>query len=307
MKRADPTIHPLRPVPDLVIDILVIGASGLLGQNLLAEAKVRGFNSQGTYSGSALDGLSHLDLSNLAGIVRFLERTAPANVFLAAAMTDVDGCEADRMLAEALNAVAPGEVARTCRSMGARLVYFSTDYVFSGAGPFDEASESTPLNVYGRTKLGGEHNVRQLYPSTLILRTSANFGWNRTRQKPNAVTWILDRLRRNEEVPLFADQWVSPSYVHDVARAALDLLERDSSGLFHVASRDCLTRFEMGRAVCEVFGLSESLLRPVKLEELNLRAPRPHHSCLTVSKVERTLNTRMGTFRDGLVHMRDHE
>jgi len=114
-----------------------------------------------------------------------------------------------------------------------------------------------PQSSYGRTKLAGERNVVAALPSTLLLRTSANFGWNLHRGKTNAVTWILEKLRRGEPAPLFTDsgsrrptfpRWPgSPSTCWIATR----------HGIFHVSSKDCLNRLEIGKAVCKTFGFSE--------------------------------------------------
>jgi dTDP-4-dehydrorhamnose reductase len=290
-------------------DVFVIGGSGLLGQHLVGEGKARRLEIQTTYSGDAIPGGIRLDLADLVATIKTLRRLRPKAVFLAASMTDVDGCEGNRDYARVVNAEAPGAIAKACASLGTRLVHFSTDYVFDGSarGAIGEGATPKPLNVYGQTKLEGEHKVMTALPSALILRTSANFGWNRLRKKTNAVTWALEKLRRNESVPLFTDQRVSPSYVPEVSRIAFDLLDRGAKGIFHVASKGCLSRLEIGQAVCQTFGLPEALLKPIRLSDLQLKAPRPRRTCLAISKVERFLDIRVPTLAESLVHMRDHE
>jgi dTDP-4-dehydrorhamnose reductase len=290
-------------------DVFVIGGSGLLGQHLVGEGKARRLEIQTTYSGDAIPGGIRLDLADLVATIKTLRRLRPKAVFLAASMTDVDGCEGNRDYARVVNAEAPGAIAKACASLGTRLVHFSTDYVFDGSarGAIGEGATPKPLNVYGQTKLEGEHKVMTALPSALILRTSANFGWNRLRKKTNAVTWALEKLRRNESVPLFTDQRVSPSYVPEVSRIAFDLLDRGAKGIFHVASKGCLSRLEIGQAVCQTFGLPEALLKSIRLSDLQLKAPRPRRTCLAISKVERFLDIRVPTLAESLVHMRDHE
>lgn len=288
--------------------VLVIGASGLLGQYLVSEAAVRGYAVEGTYSSDPVAGLTKVELADPSKPRSLIAARKPDIVLLPAAMTSVDVCESKPELAGKINSDASLAIARECAAVDARLVYFSTDHVFDGAsGPSDEAKPPHPLNVYGRTKLEGERNVLQAHASALVIRTCANFGWNRLRAKENSVTWILNRLRRGEDVGLFVDQWVSPSYVPDVARVTFDLLRRSTSGIVHVASRDCVTRLDMGRQVCDVFDLPRDLLRPTKLADANLLAPRPPRSCLAVSKVERILEIPMSTFSDGLRRMREGE
>ncbi len=288
-------------------EALVFGATGILGQYLVREAEERGYHAEGTCAGDSRR-FRQIDLSEPLAARALVRERRPAVVLLAAAMTSVDGSESQPELAERVNARSAQEIAQACSSIQARLVYFSTDYVFDGqSGPSGEASEPRPINVYGRTKLAGERFVAEMRPSPLIVRTCANFGWNRLRPKENSVTWILNRLRREETVPLFEDQWVSPSFTPEVARLTFDLLEQAHDGLFHIALRDCLTRMEIGNEVCGVFGLPRDLLRPVRLEEARLVAPRPRKSCLAVAKIEGTLKVRMRSFRECLEQMRETE
>lgn len=288
--------------------VLVIGGSGLLGQHLLAESGARGFDAKGTYAGAPVPGFVPLDLATPSAAVELLQRRRPKTVLLAAAMTGVDACESDPDRARVVNSEAPAAIAKACATLGTRLVFFSTDYVFDGLqDPSEENAEPHPLGVYGHTKLTGERQVLATDPRNLVIRTSANFGWNRLRRTENSVTWILNRLRRGEAVSLFVDQRVSPSYAPGAARATFDLLDREAAGIFHVATRSCLVRFEMGRMVCEVFRLPEDLLKPARLEEAKLKARRPLRSCLAVGKVEQYLDLRPTTFREALEDMRDHE
>ena len=286
----------------------MIGASGLLGQALAREAGARGDRVTGTYSGEPVDGLRPLDLADTDAGGRLIADTRPALVALAAAMTHVDGCEARPDLARQINASAPAAVAEACRGIGARLVHFSTDYVFDGReGPSDEDKAPNPLSVYGRTKLEGERNVLAALPSALVIRTCANFGWNPLRGKENSVTSVVNRLRRGEPVPLFTDQWVSPSYVPHVARAALDLLEKGASGVVHVATAGCQTRLEAGEAVVDVFRLPRELLRPTTMAGARLAAPRPAKSCLASRRLGRFPDIPVPTFREALEDMRRSE
>ncbi len=291
-----------------VTDVLVIGASGLVGQHLLLAAKARGFAAVGTSTTDTFPDLEPLDLADANAIPGVLDHFRPSIVLLAAAMTTVDGCERDPAAAQRINADAPGILTKECAARDMRLVYYSTDYVFEGSvAGVPENAPSQPLSVYGRTKRDGEKNVLAALQQALVIRTCANFGWNRISQKDNSVTWILNKMRRAETVPLFTDQWVSPSYAVDVARATLALLDRKASGIFHVATRSCLTRLEMGQAVADVFGLPSDLLEPSRMADARFIANRPAKSCLAVDKVERTLNTRMRTFRDSLEDMRETE
>ena len=236
-----------------------------------------------------------------AALVREIQ---PEIVVNAAAMTDVDGCEDRPEEARLVNARAPGVLAAATAALGARLVHVSTDYVFDGSGPATESSAPHPLGAYGRTKLEGEEHVLHADPRALVLRMSAVYGWNRLSPKTNSVTWILQKVEAGQEVRLFRDQRITPTYARTGAEVALDLAERRAQGLFHVASRDCLSRYEMGQAIVEAFGIPGAKLVPVAMGSVALKAPRPSAPCLVVKKVEETLKRPMPAFRDGLEDMR---
>lgn len=288
--------------------VLVIGGTGLLGQYACDEARRRGYEIVATTRGPAPSrpGVSwrELDLRNRDAI-RGVVREAAANVVLnAAALTDVDGCEDRPEEAQAVNALAPEAIAQACKIGGSRFVHVSTDYVFDGSGPATETTEPKPLGAYGRTKLDGERRVQEADASALILRMSGVFGWNRVSAKTNSVTWILKMVEAGQETRLFRDQTITPTYAKTGAEAAFDLADAKAHGLFHVASRDCLSRLEMGEAVVEAFGIPGAKLVPIAMGSIALKAPRPPAPCLVVKKVEETLKRPMPGFRACLEDMR---
>ncbi len=285
-----------------------MGGTGLLGQYACEEARRRGLEIVATTRGptTARAGVSwrELDLRSRDAIRAAVREAAPDLVLNAAAMTDVDGCEDRPDEAHAVNALAPGTLAEACKAAGARLVHVSTDYVFDGTGPAAETTEPNPLGAYGRTKLDGERRVLAADPSALVLRMSGVFGWNRVSPKTNSVTWILKMVESGQEVRLFRDQRITPTYAKTGAEAALDLADARARGIFHVASRDCVSRLEMGEAVVEAFGIPGARLVPVSMASTALKAPRPPAPCLGVKKVEETLKRPMPGFRACLEDMR---
>lgn len=292
--------------------LLVIGGSGLLGQYVCREGLSQGWTVFSTYwsTPAAVQGARALpaDLTSASSLQEAFRRARPDAVVLCSALTAVDDCEERPEEARRVNAEGPGAVAGLCAHQRAHLVHVSTDYVFDGeAGPYDEAAEPNPLNVYGRTKREGERAVLRRGPGAAVVRLCAVFGWNRLREKPNSVTWILGRLRKGETVSLFRDQSVSPTYAADAAAVLLDLGSRNEEGIFHVAPRDCLSRVDLGQRVCETWGLPTDRLRPVALGDAGLRAPRPRHSCLLPKRTEEVLSRPIRPLRDALLHMRDSE
>jgi len=294
---------------DDVARVLDVGGTGLLGQYIGQEALRRGHEVIATHRGRhAPDDKRiewhRLDIRDSSAVKALVRSVRPDLVLNAAAMTDVDGCEADPDEAKTVNETAAGQLARSSSQVGSAFVHISTDYVFDGTGPATEDTDPHPLNTYGATKLFGERVVRQAHPDSIVLRLSSVFGWNRWSSKTNAVTWILQKLEAGQEVPLFHDQKVTPTYAKTAAEVAFDLWDRHTSGLFHVSCPDCASRVEMGRVVADVFQISNPRLHPIPLGSVALRAKRPVAPCLVVRKVEETLKRPMPTFRACLEDMK---
>jgi len=292
-----------------VARVLDVGGTGLLGQYIGQEALRRGHEVIATHRGRhAPDDKRiewhRLDIRESSAVKALVRSVGPDLVLNAAAMTDVDGCEADPDEAKNVNETAAGQLAWSSKQVGSAFVHISTDYVFDGTGSVTEDTDPHPLNTYGATKLFGERVVRQAHPDSIVLRLSSVFGWNRLSSKTNAVTWILQKLEASQAVPLFHDQKVTPTYAKTAAEVAFDLWDRHTSGLFHVSCPDCASRVEMGRVVADVFQISNPRLHPIPLGSVALRAKRPVAPCLVVRKVEETLKRPMPTFRACLEDMK---
>lgn len=292
--------------------MLIIGASGLLGSKLMALARTR-YHVVGTfnpeYDGKSDWRLEPLDIGSKDEVDRLFEKARPDLVILTAAMTNVDACEKQPLLANRVNATGPELVARACKKLGSRLVHVSTDYVFDGSKDrkYREDDVPRPISVYGSSKLAGERAVLSTLPSAAVARPAVLYGWSPLEAKDNFVTWVLKRLRAGEKATLFEDQRISPTFADDLAKTLLELGERGASGIWHVSGPDCLDRPTAGRMIARTFELDERLIVPVPSASVSLPARRPRQSCLDVSKVEKLLNRKMVSFEDGLRIMRQQE
>ena len=292
--------------------LLVIGASGLLGSKIINQAKGK-FDIFGSCNpavdGCSTSGLEPLDMCSESDVSRIFNELDPDIVILAAAMTDVDGCEKNPALAESVNAIGPSIVAKVCREFGAGLVHVSTDYVFDGGKRdlYIETDATNPISVYGSSKLHGEQAVLAELPTASVARTAVLYGWNPIKSKSNFVTWVLKKLRNGEKTTLFNDQWISPTFADDLAGALIGIASKSASGIWHVTGPDCLDRPACGRMIAKVFELDENLIVPVPSSSVSLPAKRPAYSCLDSSRVEKLLNREMMTFEEGLREMRRQE
>jgi len=247
--------------------LLITGAGGQLGA-ALREA----FPEADARTREELDVTRPLDVE--AGLVLH-----------AAAWTDVDGAEARPEVAEEVNVAGTRNVV----ALGAPVVYFSTDYVFDGTKrePYLESDQPRPLSAYGRSKLGGELEVREGW----VVRSSWLFGWT----GKNFVRTMLQLGRERDEVNVVADQVGCPTYVGHLAEATRELLSLPG-GIWHLAAAGECSWADFARAIFEESGL-ECRVREITTEELGRPAPRPAHSVL---RSEREGAPRLPHWREGL-------
>jgi len=272
--------------------LLVLGANGLLGSNVVASGVARDWEVLGTFHSEApaIDvPLSQLDLSVEAEVTRTVEESSPDLVVNCAALTDVDECEEDPERAYEVNATAPGTIAKAARAVGADVVHVSTDYVFDGRStePYDETAETNPIQVYGETKLSGECAVRKAAPDALVPRLSFVWGIHRgSKELEGFPEWVRSKLRDAEPVSLFGDQYVTPTRAGQAAAVVLDLVEGGQAGTIHVAARSCVTPYEFGQILATTLDADRVPLRETSMADVDREAARPEYSCLDTGLVE---------------------
>ena len=217
--------------------VVVLGAGGMLGCDLVAACRDRGMSVSG-------HDLPELDITLDEGLVGLPACDVLVNC---AAYTDVDGAESNRDLAFAVNCDGAGRVARWCAEQGARLVHISTDYVFDGKSDraYVEDDRVGPLNVYGQSKLEGERAVRAECPDHLIVRTQSLFG----RNGANFVETIIRAAGERGKVDVVDDQISSPTYTVHLARAIIRLFEGDRKGTVHVSAGGSCSWYEFAVAI----------------------------------------------------------
>jgi len=301
--------------------LAVVGGSGLVGSHLVDEAVGRGMDVLGTFHVNEIheDRFTRLDILDEDQVLGVLKDFGPDGVILTASVSDVDQCERNPEMAWNVNVEGTLNVAEVCKRLECPLLFISSDYVFNGLRdtPYREGDVPDPINIYGRTKLEGERLVLDASPRNIVCRVSVVFGWPGIYFRDNIVLKVLRKLRSGEALSLFNDQWNTPTYAPRAAFLMLDLLAKDrgtismfegeDKGIFHLSGGECVSRYEMGRLVADVFGLDETLIRPISIKEAGMSAPRPTMSCLSVAKVEAELNTSIPSLREALEDMRSKE
>jgi len=254
--------------------VTIFGATGLLGKALMREWRedqVTGLSSKDA------------DIRDPQQVAKAVESSRPDWIVLAAAYTDVDGCETNRELAFAVNRDGAAHVARAAKEHGSRLLCLSTDYVFDGNKtiPYEVDDPRAPQSIYGRSKAEAEVQVEQILPGSCIVRTSWLFG---TGGKCFPDT-ILKLASTRAQIDVVNDQLGSPTYAIDLARAIIQLCRKGAKGVVHVTNRGECTWFDFAQAIVSAAGL-KTIIRPTTTEKFPRPAQRPKYSVLSASGLD---------------------
>lgn len=285
--------------------LLVTGAHGLLGRALLQTDW--GSNVERIGCGRRSEAIGDVpchavDLTDPDAVLALWRQVRPDRVIHTAAVTNVDLCETDPQLARQVNRDAVGHVVDATVDVGGRVAHLSTDYVFDGTeGPYAESAPTRPLSEYGRMKLASEELVTNA-DAGFVVRTLWLYGYLRD-VRPNLVTWPIGALARGESLRIVNDQWGNATYVHDLARALVEMCLADASGVFHMGGQTYLTREELVRHVAAHFDLSDEGVSTMTTAEANQAAPRPLRSGLRTERIQAQLGWTPCDLDEGLRRM----
>lgn len=268
--------------------LLVTGVSGLLGSNL-AYALRGNFDLTGVYNRHtvAIDGGRALkaDLCDAHAVRAVLEDVKPDIIVHGAAQADVDRCEQQPAQAHAVNVTATKNLVDALKGMSTKLVYVSTDLVYSGEGVVCREDDKTaPRNQYARTKLEGEYAALQ-FPGALALRTNF-FGLTLFEGKRSLAEWLIGEMSAGHAVKGFTDAIFSTIYTLDIAILLERLLEADAVGIYNLGSRNALSKYDFLVCLAKALGFKDGSISPVSMDSVPARAPRSKNLALDVSKLQ---------------------
>jgi len=267
--------------------VTVFGATGLLGKALMHER-----------DGDELLGLSSkdADIRDERAVNQAIDRTRPDWIVLAAAYTDVDGCESDRELAFDVNCRGAVNVARAAKLHSARLLFISTDYVFDGRGtaPYETDAPRAPRSVYGKSKAEAEVQLLEIMPQCCIVRTAWLFGLG-GKCFPDT---ILKLAAIRSGIDVVNDQRGSPTFARDLARAVMLLCRKNATGIIHATNRGSCTWFEFAQEIVSLAGLP-TIVRPTTSDKFVRPAERPKYSVLSPASLGKNGIT-MPSWQDAL-------
>src|SRR5436189_1647451 len=285
-----------------MMKIMILGTGGRLGAALAREFQdydVTGFNRE------------QLDLSDLNGLRTKLNPMSFDVLINVAGFTNVDACESERDRAFLINAEAPGVLAKICNAKDAKLIHFSTDYVFDGEKrtPYTEEDHANAISVYGESKLIGEKNVLAVENHHLVVRVSWVFGPDR----PSFIDAMIKRARENEKVDAIADKFSTPTYTHDIARMLPLFFDRTvEGGILHFANAGKCSWQEYAQWTldcCQRIGVSlkATTVGACKLTDMkSWVARRPVYSVLSTTKCTELAGTPPRAWREAVADYITH-
>lgn len=270
--------------------VFVTGVRGQLGYDVVNELTKRGIEAVGA-------DIDEMDVTDAASVERVIREAAPDAVIHCAAYTAVDAAEENEELCRRVNAEGPGNIAAVCRELDIKMIYISTDYVFSGQGerPWEPEDEKDPQSVYGQTKYEGELAVQKLLDKYFIVRIAWVFGIN----GKNFVKTMLKLAEDHDTIRVVNDQFGSPTYTYDLARLLVDMVLTEKYGVYHATNEGICSWYDFACAIFREAGVSVNVV-PVTTEEYGAKAKRPANSRMNKDKLTENGFERLPSWQDAL-------
>ena len=273
-----------------ITKILVTGSAGLIGTQIVKDLLSNNKEVYACYNDNkpGLGICTHLDLSKKDDIVNIMNKINPDVVIHLGAITNVELCEIDKKLAKQINTDATEILALESEKHNSFFLYMSTDYVFDGkTGMKTEEDEPNPINFYGKSKLGGEKILKKITTPSVIVRTSTPFGIHS--KKMSFPFWVKKNLESKKEIPVLMDQYTSPTYVPNISKMIIEIIERKITGIIHLSGDTRISRYDFAIYISKILNLNKQFIKLSKMEQMAWKAQRPVDSSLDVSKAKKIL------------------
>lgn len=275
--------------------ILVVGSNGQLGSEIRELTKDDNSNKY------FYTDVTELDITDKSAVSIFVEDNQIDIIINCAAYTQVDKAEDDKETAYLINAIATQNLAEVCDEFNATLFHISTDYVFDGSNstPYTESEPTTPLGVYGKSKLKSEKLIQESGCSHIIIRTS----WLYSSFGNNFVKTIGKLSKEKEELKVVFDQVGTPTYARDLAIAILTIIEKDEfknrNQIYHFSNEGVCSWYDFAIAINNYFGHNCNI-KPCHSDEFPTKVNRPHFSVLDKSKIKNDFGLNISYWHDSL-------
>lgn len=293
--------------------VLITGSAGLLGTALLQRIPENIRVAPTYFTNPQLnvhpDTTTYkLDITNEENVLSVFKNVKPTYVIHASSLGNVDYCETHREEAYKINVVGTKNIIKGCEKYGSKLIFISSNAVFDGLhAPYDEDSLVLPVNYYGETKAIGEDLVSDSGLQYAIVRLVLMYGWNNPSERQNPVTWLLDKLRQGEHIKLVDDTYTNPILNTQAALAVWSIIDKNKTGIFHIAGKDRVNRYEFGISVAEIFGFKTELIQKVDSSYFKGIANRMPDTTYITKRMENELMLKPLQLIDGLRYMKNHK
>jgi dTDP-4-dehydrorhamnose reductase len=277
-------------------NVLLTGSKGMLAHAFLKK-KPTEWNILAT-------DLEELDITSLNQVEKALIAFHPDLIINCAAFTRVDDAENERELAFSINAKGAGVMARSAREVGAKLIHFSTDYIFDGTknSPYLEDDPPNPINVYGSSKMAGERNIRNATENYLIIRTQWLYGEGGN----HFVKTILKLAKERESIKVVNDQFGSPTWTEDLVDATHALINKGCTGTYHVVNFGECSWYDFASEIVKQAGLHTKII-PCTTAEFPRPATRPKYSVLSTDRTRNELGRSLQSWENAVVFFLDQK
>jgi len=272
-----------------MLKILLTGSNGQLGQKIAKE-------HQGKFDLIKTD-RHNLDITNKKLVTQYVAELKPGYIVHAAAYTDVDKAETDRLTCKKVNIDGTRNLALAAKALDIPIIFISTDYVFSGRKnkPYTEQDLTLPICYYGKTKLLGEKAIIAHCKKYYIIRVSWLFGESTIGK--NFIETVIELSQKNKIIKIVDDQISSPTYTGDVARVIEKLIEKSPHyGIYHFSGKGVTSKYQQARQIIKYFNINTAV-SPCKSSVFPTPAKRPHYSYLSKNKIEKALSIRVRSWQ----------
>jgi dTDP-4-dehydrorhamnose reductase len=291
------------------MNILITGGSGLFAVNSAIELRGVHKITLGLHKKNInLKGIDaeFIDFQTADSISSLFEKVRPDVVIHAAGITSVELCETNPKAAHHVNVELAIKIAEACKSFNVKLVYISTDHLFSGNMPLvDELQAHDPKNVYAKTKSEAESTILKVDGSAIAVRTNF-YGWGTTYRK-SFSDFIINELRNKRTISLFKDVYYTPILIFSLINTIMTLIELDAKGIFNVVSNRRLSKYEFGIKLANKFNLDTSLIEKGRLNDNLKLVDRPHDMSLSNEKLKGIIDEGDFNIEDDLMKLYEQE
>src|SRR5574344_321415 len=273
--------------------LLITGAYGQLGNEMRVALE------RYPHLESIFTDVDTLDITDKNAVDAFVALHQPNVLINCAAYTAVDKAEDDLALCYKINCDAVRNLGEVAQAHGMTVIHVSTDYVFDGTGhiPYTEDMAVSPTNVYGKSKLAGERELRKACPGAIIIRTS----WLYSGFGNNFVKTMLKLGNERSQLKVIFDQIGTPTYAADLADSMLQIIDSEKfvPGIYHFSNEGVCSWYDFTKMIFKLAHVECEVL-PIESKDYAVRTPRPHYSVLNKSKLKSTYNQTIPYWMDGL-------